>query len=197
MDYKKYNDYELIYMVKENDDQSKDILLEKYRPIIMSLVNKHYKNNINNSYDYDDYYQEAMLSFYKAIREYDSNKEALFYTFIVICIDRALLSFSRKISSLKKNVYNNYISIDDIDYAIEDKEQSINYINRLKDIENIYRNVIYDSKLEIGSILELRYNGFNYREISELLDIPISSIEFKMRNIRKILKSKLTQYNCK
>ena len=64
-------------------------------------------------------------------------------------------------------------------------------------IEEIYKDIIYNSTLEIGSILELKYNGFGYREISNLLDIPISSIEFKIRKVKRILKFKLTQYNCK
>lgn len=197
MNYKKYNDYELIYMVKENDDISKSLILNKYNPIIISLVNKHYSKNINMSYDFDDYYQEAVFAFYKAIEEYDSNKQVLFYTYVILCIDRALNAFSRRISSSKRNVYKNYISIDNIAYLLEDKEENINYINKLKEIENIYKKIIYDSSIEEGSILELRYNGFNYREISTLLDIPISSIEFKIRKARKILKIKLTQYNCK
>ena len=39
MDYKKYNDNELIYMVQENDESSTDILIRKYRPIIFKLSN--------------------------------------------------------------------------------------------------------------------------------------------------------------
>ena len=197
MDYRNYNDYELIYMIRENDDDSSNILLEKYRPIIISLVNKHYQKNINNSYDFEDYYQEAILAFYKAIDDYDSTKEVLFYTFVSVCIERSLISFSRRISSTKENIYNNYIPIDYISYLIEDKEKNIEDINRFKEIEEIYKDIIYNSTLEIGSILELKYNGFGYREISNLLDIPISSIEFKIRKVKRILKFKLTQYNCK
>lgn len=197
MDYKNYNDYELIYMIKENDDISSKKLLDKYYPIIVSIANKHYKNNINSSYDFDDYIQEAIVSFYKAIDDYNSNKDVLFYTFVSICIDRSLISFTRRISSTKEKVYNNYIPIDTLDYLLEDKNENIEYINRIKDIEKIYKQIIYNSSIEIGSILELKYNGFNYREISKLLDIPISSIEFKIRRTKKILKNKLIQYSCK
>ena len=38
MKYKNYNDYELIYMVKENDDFSYDALYKKYMPIIKSIA---------------------------------------------------------------------------------------------------------------------------------------------------------------
>ena len=45
MKYKQYNDYELIYMVRENDDSSRDILYQKYIPIIHHLANNFYQTN--------------------------------------------------------------------------------------------------------------------------------------------------------
>ena len=42
MKYKSYNDNELIYLIRENDDDSLDILFKKYRPIIISLCNYYY-----------------------------------------------------------------------------------------------------------------------------------------------------------
>ena len=38
MDYKKYNDYELISMVCENDEDSYYSLFSKYEPIIKSIA---------------------------------------------------------------------------------------------------------------------------------------------------------------
>lgn len=197
MDYKKYNDYELIYMIRENDEESNRVLLNKYKPIIITIANKYFKNNTNNAYDFDDYYQEALLSFYNALEKYDSKKDALFYTFVTICIERGLKSFSTRISSIKKNIYKDYIAIDDISYMLEDKEKDIEYINRFREIENIYKSIIYSAPLESGAILELKYNGFSYREISILLEIPISSLEFKIRKYKRLLKQKLSKYNCK
>ena len=56
MDYKKYNDNELIYMVQENDESSTDILIRKYRPIIFKLSNEYYKKYTGRIYDFDDFY---------------------------------------------------------------------------------------------------------------------------------------------
>ena len=44
--------------------------------------------------------------------------------------------------------------------------------------------------LSYSSILELRYNGFSYREISQLLDLPISTIDGRLYKIRKFLQEK-------
>lgn len=197
MDYKKYNDYELIYMIRENDEEKEKILLDKYCPVIASLAYKYYKRNSNIGYDYEDFYQEALFSFYHALSNYNNEKEVLFYTFVTICMERSLCSFSKKISSKKRNVYNNYINIDEIDYLIEDKDKNIEVINQFTEVEKIYKKTIYSSKMLIGAILELKYNGFTYKEISILLDIPISSIEFKIRRTKQLLRKELSKYYCK
>ena len=41
MDYKKLNDYEVMYMIKENDDYSREILLKKYMPIVSKISSKY------------------------------------------------------------------------------------------------------------------------------------------------------------
>ena len=38
MNYKNYNDYELIYSVREKDDFAFDIIFEKYQPIIKKFA---------------------------------------------------------------------------------------------------------------------------------------------------------------
>ena len=41
-------------------------------------------------------------------------------------------------------------------------------------------------------IFELRYNGFKYKEISKLLDIPLSTVDNCLHTCRKKLASHLT-----
>ena len=62
MNYKKYNDYELIYMVRENDDISKNVLFDKYLPVIKNMANNYYTKLKGYNCDYDDFFQEAMIA---------------------------------------------------------------------------------------------------------------------------------------
>ena len=52
--------------------------------------------------------------------------------------------------------------------------------------------IINKLPIEYSSVLELKMNGFNYREISTLLDIPSSTVEYRIRRIRK----EINQYYC-
>ena len=195
MDYKKYNDNELIYMVRENDEISTNILVNKYYPIILNISNEYYKKYNGYIYDFDDFYQEGLVSFYKALSTYNNTKDVLFYTYVVFCIRRSLSSFGKLVNK-KKNKDEN-IDINELEYAIEDVKT--NPINRDSyiELENIVRNVIFSLPLESGSILELKTNGFTYKEIGKLLDIPISSVEFKSRRARKMLRNRVMDYYCK
>lgn len=195
MDYKKYNDNELIYMVHENDEDSTNLLIEKYYPIIFNLSREYYSKYEDSGYELDDFYQEALNAFYKAIYTYDSSKGVLFYTFVIVCIRRHLTSFGRKIS---KNINTiDSIDIGDLEYCLEDINENPNTINSFKGLEKIIKDMIFKLPLDLGSVLELKVNGFTYKEISILLDIPISSVCFRVRRVRNLLRNKINAYYCK
>ena len=42
---KYYNDYELIYLINENDEIAKDILKRKYAPLIYEKSKEYYQRN--------------------------------------------------------------------------------------------------------------------------------------------------------
>ena len=198
MDYKKYNDNELIYMVHENDDVSSSLLLKKYYPIIFKLSKEYYDKFIGCGYELDDFYQEALAAFYRALHSYDESKNVVFYTFVVICIKRSLSSFSRKVySESNSNVIVGAYTLDEIENYIEDESENPKKKELFKGLENIIKDVIYSLPLESGAILELRINGFTYKEIGTLLEIPTSSVEFKSRKARKLLRNRVNTYYCK
>jgi RNA polymerase sigma factor (sigma-70 family) len=198
MDYKKYNDNELIYMVQENDEVSSGILLKKYAPILMNISKRYYDRSIGCGYELEDFYQEALASFYKAITTYDSSLDVLFYSFVVLCVNRSLSSYTRKIFSHRnKSLDTNNLDINEYDYCIEDIRENPNIRESYKGLENIVRDVIFSLPMESGAILELKINGFTYKEIGVLLDIPMSSVEFRSRRARNILRNKVKAYYCK
>ena len=193
MNYKNYNDYELIYMVRDNNDNFANILYEKYMPILKKISYEYYQKFDSYGYDYDDFLQEAFVAFQKSLISFDENKNNLFYSFVILCVRRSLMSFCRNISSKKNNLSNKYfLDIEDV-FVVDDKSNVLDMIHQ-KEIYQIFRDIIFDFSLEVSSILELKINGFSYREIGSLLDIPSSSVEFKSRKARKRLQQKFSEY---
>ena len=191
MKYKQYNDYELLYMVRENE-LIKDILYKIYEPIIHKISRDFYEQYKYYGYEYSDFLQEANILFEKAIMKYDESRESIFYTFVNLCIKRGLITFCKKISNSNKNLpLFNYVNL--ADYDIADNKNDINDWLENYDIDRFVKQKIYDMPLEYSTILELKTNGFNYREISVLLDIPGSTVEYRIRRIRR----EIGKYRCK
>lgn len=191
MNYKEYNDYELLYMIREKDESSVDVLYEKYLPVIKGLASEFYQKckYINYNIEYEDYFQEAAIAFQDAIINYDDNKGSMFYTFVVMCMRRRLLSFIRDIS---KNKSVSYIALDNIDEVfLEDEQYNVDNIVTGMEVADIVKKAITNLPNETSAVFELRINGFNYREIAILLDIPMSTVEYRTRQGKKLLTTML------
>ena len=55
-------------------------------------------------------------------------------------------------------------------------------------VQEMYKKILVELPFDLSVIFELRTNGFSYREISYLLDIPSSTVEFRSRKIKLYLK---------
>ena len=70
MDYKQVNDYEVIYMIKENDEEARNLLIRKYKPIINKISNKYISSVKPFGVEIDDLVQEGMIALNKAINTF-------------------------------------------------------------------------------------------------------------------------------
>jgi RNA polymerase sigma factor (sigma-70 family) len=193
MGYNKYNDYELLYMVRENDDDCKSLLIEKYIPIMKSISFDFYKRFSDYGCDFDDFYIEAQLAFQRAIANFSEDKNILFYTFACVCIENSLKTFCRNLTCKKNGVLNSD-TVDITELQIPDLKADIASFVNTSEIEEIVRKTIFNISLEDSSVLELKYNGFCFKDISILLDCPISSVQFRFRRLSKSLRHKLSEY---
>ena len=188
MDYKQVNDYEVMYMIRENDEESRNLLLRKYNPIINKIASKYVEYSKNIGIEFDDLVQEGFIALNNAIFNFNENNDVLFYTYACICIERHLITYCRKFSSKKHYYLNNSIS-DDCYLACDTNSVLENFISELL-TEDFFVNCKNLFDIKYSSILELRYNGFTYKEISRLLDISIGTVDVRLARIRNILQEK-------
>ncbi len=190
MNYKNYNDYELISMVRENDEFSYYSLFEKYKPIIKNISKEFYDRYSDYGYDYDDFIQEGYVGFQNALNKYDSSKGALFYTFVELCIRRRLLSFTKNITLPKRNISNKYfVSLDDLD--VGDNSVSLNDELDYEDTMNTIKDVLYSLDLKYTAPFELKMNNFSLKEISILLEVSINSVSYRVNLVRDEIRTRI------
>ena len=183
MKYKNVNDYEVIYMIRENDEDSEKLMYEKYSPLLYKYVNKYY-SLVSHRITYEDLVQETRIALDNAIKTFNENSDVLFYTYVSICIERHLLTYCRNVNSNKHYILNNSV----LDEFIEEK-----YVNDMSCLDILINNenfISMKNKLSFidSNIFELKYNGFTYNEIAILLDISYRYLMYRLRIIRDRLK---------
>ncbi len=191
MNYKELNDYELLNMVYENEAAS-DALYKKYEPLINKIAKKMYQKN--NGIEFNDLIQEGNIGLSHAIKYYDQNKNILFFTYAKLCIEKAMLSYIVGTKRQKHKILNESISME----AIDEKE-ALNSLDKVVKDSSLDPSKIVASKedktqkysmlkdkltdLEL-MVLDMRYYGFEYKEIAKLLGKDVKAIDNAVQRIK-------------
>lgn len=203
MDYKDYNDYELLSYVAEANEEAMDVLFEKYHPLIQMTANRMFNYCKNTGLEFNDLMQEGMLGLNLAINSYNNNKEASFYTFVRTCVEHKMISLIIGARRLKHRVLNESISFElsdefDDKYILEKclEDNSYNPESVLVNSENEEELIKKIQKLLTDlefQVFELKRNGFGYKEISEILDKDPKAIDNALQRIRAKVKELLEE----
>lgn len=197
MDYSNYNDYELLNYVFEGNEDANNIILKKYEPLVNSIATKMMKYCSNSGLEKSDLVQEGLIGLNHALVHFQEQKNTTFYTFAKTCIERKMISTIIGSKRLKHKILNESLSYDDEDNFVErifkDEKNNPELIVTDIDIENELINKIKDSLTDLESqVFELMLSNFTYKEIADILDKDIKSVDNTIQRIKtkvkKILK---------
>lgn len=198
MNYYDYNDYELISLANEENEDAKNILILKYKPLIQKIVAKLYKYCKNNGLEKSDLIQEGMIGLNHAIETFNQDREILFYTYAYKCIKTRLISTLISCERQKNKILNESISYD---------RDDSNMLNFIKDTSSNPEDLIINSDKELinrinsnlseneCAVFDLLINGFNYREIANILNKDSKSIDNTIQRIKNKIKIELNKHN--
>lgn len=192
MDYDDYNDYELVYLVREESEEAIDIIMDKYEPIIRNMASYYYDNFKFIKLDLEDLIQEGRIGLLYAIRHFSETRNALFYSFAILCIKGKMVN-QLKYGCSKKN-YIDFVSFSYDELFANSACCAVDEINELIDICDLQEKIIrfkYELNFDYSIIFELKINGFSYKEISKLLEIDLKRVDNCLYNIRKKFKNYL------
>ena len=194
MDYIKFTDEELIKRLRGGETEITDYILEKYKPLVRKKTNAMYLIGGET----EDLIQEGMIGLFKAIRDYDFEKEASFFTFAELCVSRQLYSALEASNRKKHMPLNTYISLsnqgNDEGVNLEQMitEQTVSPEQMLIEQE---RKQEFFEKLEekLSSmekkVLYLYLEGSGYVQIADLLEKTPKSIDNTLQRIRGKIKT--------
>lgn len=186
-------DEKLIEMIKAGDQKALNFLLDKYNNMVNMKVNKYFIIGAER----EDIVQEGLIGLYKAIKNFNGEKQNSFKTFANLCIERQLITAIKSSNRQKHMPLNSYLSLNNSAYEenedtellevfdtdiIEDPLDTIMKKEYYKSVENeIDKNLSEFEK----QVLNRYTNGESYIEIATRLNMPVKSIDNAIQRIRK------------
>lgn len=172
------NDYELLYLAKEDIDRVVQILYKKYKGIIYTKVLKYSPSNMF----VDEYLNEAILSLYEAVENYQDRYK--FSTYLNNCIDNKLLNYRKTSERNKHKILNNAAPIEENEMQLYLENNDYNperlILGEIEYIE-LKEKILNKLNWKEELIFTLKEQNFTNKEISEITDNSL-------RNVYNIIK---------
>lgn len=201
--YDKLTDQELIYLIRNHDEQATEVLLKKYKNMVTGKTRRLFLQGG----DQEDLIQEGMIGLYQAIFSFDVTQNVPFKNYASAVVDSRLYDAIRTATRKKHQPLNESLSLD-YSYDNSSEDEPISLFEILSDesalspeslllnkeikinLENFLQN--YLSKYE-DQVASLYLQGKTYREIADKLKVSTKSVDGALQRVRK----KLSEYRNK
>lgn len=199
MRYKGVNDYELLYLVGENNEEVYNSIYAKYKPLIHRIAKTLCENYKSALVEYDDLFQEGMYGLNNAIKSFNGKSGSLFYTLAKLCISREMNGYVAKMLRGKNMILSSAVSFDTPisknGFVVEDTlyshDDSVELQFESIEMEKYILDLKYELKDEYMPVYELKLNGFSNAAIANLLDLRYKDVDNYLRSIKKTLRRKI------
>lgn len=195
--YRDYSDEIMVKLSKEGNQEAQEALIQRYRRFVKGKARSYFLVGA----DREDIIQEGMIGLFKAIRDYNIDKQASFKAFAEMCVKRQIITAIKSATRQKHIPLNSYISLSKPIYdensertlmdiltsdKVTDPETITVFKEELDYIEAKLSNSL--SKLE-WKVLRKYVSGKSYIEISEEMERPMKSIDNALQRVKRKLES--------
>ena len=191
-----YNDFELVALAQTKNEDAINLLYQKYKPLIVSKSKNYITMASHHGIDINDIMQEGFIGLEEAITNFSQDKEANFYTFAMLCIDRQIINYIRKMKKGNANTLNEAVTID------EGMEKMISDGTNIEDMligrdSDISLTILVREQLTDfeKKVLDLKLKDYTFEEIAKELNKDIKSIYNTFQRIKIKFKKNMENDN--
>lgn len=191
------SDEELLIRLRDGESGITDHIMNKYKNLVRSKAKSMYILGA----DSEDLIQEGMIGLFKAIRDYDSGRDASFFTFADLCVSRQMYTAVQASRRQKHIPLNNYISLyGSASENHDDEEALVNVLatgsglnpeELIIDKENVDRlEMLIERELSSfeKQVLDLYLTGMGYQQIAKVLGRDDKSTDNALQRIKHKLR---------
>ena len=189
-------DEELISRFKNGESEILDYLMEKYK----NMVRKKARTMFLIGGENDDLIQEGMIGLFKAVRDYQPDRDAAFQTFASICVDRQIYNAIQSSNRQKHQPLNSYISLSEQDGENEEHlgdnwgENPESIIIDQENVQDLEQEITATLSPMENQVLKYYLAGNGYGEIAQIMGKTPKSIDNALQRIRIKIREQLEQY---
>jgi RNA polymerase sporulation-specific sigma factor len=191
------SDEDLVEVARAGNDQAIDLLLHRYRHYARAKARTYFLAGA----DKEDIVQEGMIGLYKAIRDFQKDKNTAFRAFAELCMTRQIITAIKTATRQKHQPLNSYVSLNKPASDDDDDDRSIGDAITTKAVVDPAELVVSAEELEnikasVGKVLspletevlQLYMDGKSYQQIADMLGRHVKSIDNALQRIKRKLE---------
>ena len=199
-EYQQYSDEELMVRLRDGETGIMDFIMNKYKNLVKSKAKSMFILGADN----DDLIQEGMIGLFKAVRDFDSGRDASFFTFADLCISRQMYTALQASRRQKHIPLNTYISLytttqeksdhneDDtalVDIlALKSGQSPEEMLIDKENVEQLEKTIEKELSSFEKQVLDLYLTGMRYTQIAKVLGRDEKSTDNALQRIKTKLK---------
>lgn len=211
MAYENISDEELILRLRDGESNITDFIMDKYKNLVRSKAKTMYILGA----DTEDLIQEGMIGLFKAIRDYDSGRDASFFTFADLCVSRQMYTAVQASRREKHAPLNSYISLYSTGNASgmerEDWGEDAQLVNAIashtdlnpedmlidkENVENLEKMLEKELSAFEKEVLDLYMIGMSYSQIAKVLGRDEKSTDNALQRMKMKIKKYINAEKC-
>ena len=194
-DYESIADEELLRLLRAGDARAEETLYARYKQVVRSKARTYFLIGA----DREDIIQEGMIGLYKAVTDYQFDKQASFRSFAELCITRQIITAIKTATRQKHVPLNGYLSFsqapsdtsDDGDCSLADvlpgptTHDPVNQVISSEEVDSLTGCLTRMlSELE-GKVLRLYLQGLSYESIAADLGCDCKTVDNALQRIKR------------
>ena len=188
-------DDDLALLAQKGDRQAQQVLIERYRRFARAKGRGYFLVGG----DSDDIEQEALIGLYKAIRDYQTDRQASFRAFAELCITRQIITAVKTATRNKHTPLNSYVSFSQSPAASGDEGEPtiadvlpgatvhdpVNQVISMEEVQSLVSCITSVlSELE-SRVLSLYLDGRSYEEVGERLGCDTKTVDNALQRVKR------------
>lgn len=191
--YDEMSDELIVELSCSGDLSATEYLLSKYKNLVRAKTKTYFLAGA----DRDDMIQEGMIGLFKAIRDFDADKNVSFASFAELCVKRQVISAVKASTRRKHMPLNSYISLSKPSYDDNTEQTLIDKISEYMTLSPeevmLKKERIEDLDLRLDKelsplekqVLKLYLDGCSYSQIADELGRSVKSVDNALGRIKR------------